>query len=55
MFDRMHKWEKKEHAAMFKEVKHPIKEYTPERVAQLQAQMEQANRFTWPADLRVNV
>lgn len=55
MFDKMHKWEKREHAAMFKEVAHPVSDYTPERVERLQAQMEQANRFTWPSDMRVNV
>jgi len=54
MVDKMHAWEKKERAAMFKEVAHPVSEYTPERVEKLVAQMEQQNRFTWPRQFKVN-
>ena len=55
MIDKMHAWEQRFHKEMADEVAHPIAEYTPEKIDRLCEQMQQANRFTWPSDMRVNV
>jgi hypothetical protein len=37
------------------QVSHPLADYTPERTARLWEQIEEARRFTWPAQFMVNL
>jgi predicted NAD/FAD-binding protein len=55
MMDNMQAYADKEHAAIAETVTHPIHEYTDERVQRLLAAADVNRRYTWPADLRVNV